>query len=127
MLDNLFVEILDLSITASIVILFVMLTRLCLKKLPKVISYALWAVVLLRLLCPLSLELPVSLLPERTPVKDSYSLADTPVSVVDAVVAAYQAAEDALLGSGDVLYIPTARPTQTGEIFTVTVILTLSK
>ena len=124
MLDDLFIEILDLSITASLVILFVMLARLCLKKLPKMISYALWAVVLLRLLCPMSLELPVSILPERTPVKDTYSLSDTPVSVVDACVAAYHAAEDTFQGSDNVLYIPTARPTQNGEVEYVQVLKT---
>ena len=44
MLDDLFVSLLDLSGTASIVILVVMVARLGLKRLPKGISYALWAV-----------------------------------------------------------------------------------
>lgn len=40
-----------MSITASYVILFVLLARLLLKKVPKIFSYSLWAVVLFRLVC----------------------------------------------------------------------------
>jgi len=58
----LFSEVLNMSLTASLVIVFVLAARLLLKKAPKVYSYALWAVVLFRLLCPVSLSAPVSLL-----------------------------------------------------------------
>ena len=54
--------ILNMSLTASIVILVVLLARLCLRKVPKIYSYLLWSVVLFRLLCPISFSLPVSLL-----------------------------------------------------------------
>ena len=54
--------ILNMSLTASIVIVFVLLARLLLKKAPKVFSYALWAVVLFRLLCPVSISSDFSLL-----------------------------------------------------------------
>ena len=40
-------KLLNMSLTASVAIVFVLLLRLMLKKAPKVISYALWAVVLL--------------------------------------------------------------------------------
>lgn len=53
-LPELFSTILDMSITASLVIIGVVLVRMCLRKAPKVFSYALWTVVLFRLLCPLS-------------------------------------------------------------------------
>ena len=62
MLSTLFSAVLNMSITASVVILVVLLARRLLKGLPKVISYALWAVVLFRLLCPFSLPAPFSLL-----------------------------------------------------------------
>lgn len=55
-------EILNMSLTASIVIVLVMLARLLLKKSPKIFSYALWAVVLFRLLCPVSFSSEFSLL-----------------------------------------------------------------
>ena len=54
--------ILNMSITASLIILFVLLARLALKKAPKIFSYALWAVVLFRLLCPVSITTDFSLL-----------------------------------------------------------------
>ena len=59
MLDRIFMEILDMSLQASAVILAVILIRLLLKSAPKIFSYALWSVVLLRLLCPISIEAPI--------------------------------------------------------------------
>ncbi len=58
----LFIAVLNMSITASVVIVCVFLARLCLKRAPKGFSYALWAVVLFRLLCPISFELPFAVL-----------------------------------------------------------------
>ena len=52
----------NMSVTASVAILFVLLARLLLKKAPKIFSYALWAVVLFRLLCPVSITTGFSLL-----------------------------------------------------------------
>lgn len=54
-------RLINMSLTASVAIVLVMLLRLLLKKAPKVISYALWGVVLFRLLCPVSIESGVSL------------------------------------------------------------------
>lgn len=53
----------NMTVTAGVVILAVLLVRFILKKLgaPAVVSYALWAVVLFRLLCPVSVTAPVSL------------------------------------------------------------------
>ncbi len=51
-----------MSITASIMILFVLLARLFLKKISKKLSYALWAIVLFRLICPFSFTSSLSLL-----------------------------------------------------------------
>ena len=47
MLDTLFLYVLDMTAKGSLVILAVLLLRLCLRKAPKVFSYALWGVVLL--------------------------------------------------------------------------------
>ncbi len=54
-------KLLNMSMTASVAIICVLLLRLLLKKAPKVISYALWAVVLFRLLCPVSISSGFSL------------------------------------------------------------------
>ena len=61
-MDKLFSAVLNMSVTGSLVILPVLLVRLLLKRFPKIFSYALWSVVLFRLLCPLSFSAPVSFL-----------------------------------------------------------------
>ena len=55
-------QIWNMSLTASVVILAVLLAWLLLRRAPKVFSYVLWAVVLFRLLCPVSLPSGLSLL-----------------------------------------------------------------
>lgn len=61
-LFEVFSKVLNMSLTASLVILAVLAARLALRKCPKVYSYILWAAVLFRLLCPVSLPSPVSLM-----------------------------------------------------------------
>lgn len=116
MLDAVFLKILDMSKTGSLVILAVLLARLLLKKVPKVFSYALWAVVLFRLLCPVSFEAQVSLLPKQTSVSQSYELAEEPISVVGAGIAAYQAVGDALNGGLGVQHVPTTQRDAGGNV-----------
>ncbi|MBQ7600311.1 MAG: hypothetical protein IJU57_06550 [Clostridia bacterium] len=53
-MTKLFVQILQMSISASYVIIAILLARLILKKAPKKYSYALWSVAAFRLLCPYS-------------------------------------------------------------------------
>lgn len=67
---ELFPAVFNMSLTASIVILFVLIVRLLLRRVSKIFSYALWAVVLFRLLCPMTLSSEFSLL----------SILDLPVS-----------------------------------------------
>jgi beta-lactamase regulating signal transducer with metallopeptidase domain len=52
-----------MSLTASFVIAVVLLARFFLRRAPKIISYALWAVVLFNLLCPFKPESAFSLIP----------------------------------------------------------------
>lgn len=61
-MDKLFLQILNMSITSSYVILFVMFIRLLLRRTPKIYSYSLWSVVLLRLIFPFSFESIFSLI-----------------------------------------------------------------
>lgn len=98
MADTLFSYILDMTLRGSAVIIAVLLVRLLLKKAPKVFSYALWAVVLFRLLCPLSIQLPVSVVPDMASVAESYRFDHDPITVMDAGKAVYQAADDAARG-----------------------------
>lgn len=63
----LFFSVLNMSITTSYVILFVIIARLFLKKTPKIFSYTLWSVVLFRLLCPFSFSSAFSFLKAIAP------------------------------------------------------------
>ena len=54
LLQNLFKQVLDLSITASYVAIAVMIVRIFLRKSPKICSFILWGVVLFRLVSPVS-------------------------------------------------------------------------
>lgn len=58
---ELFLMLLNMSLTGALVILAVLVVRLSLRRAPKMISYCLWAVVLFKLLCPVSFSLPVRL------------------------------------------------------------------
>ncbi len=68
-MEKLFLAVLHMSVTASAAILAVLLARLALGKAPKVFSYALWAVVLFRLLCPFALESRFALLSNNIPIR----------------------------------------------------------
>ncbi|TAH68293.1 MAG: hypothetical protein EWM47_08210, partial [Anaerolineaceae bacterium] len=65
-MNRLFLAVINMSLTASYVIICVIFIRLLLKKAPKVISYALWGVVAFRLIIPFSFESMFSLIPRNT-------------------------------------------------------------
>lgn len=68
-MENMFLKILNMSLTGGYVILAVMALRLVLKRFPKKYSFALWAVAAFRLVCPVSIRSVFSifsLLPERS-------------------------------------------------------------
>ncbi|MEG1548427.1 MAG: M56 family metallopeptidase [Clostridia bacterium] len=74
-----FIEILNMSITGGYVILFVLLVRLLLKRMPKALSYMLWAVPFLRLILPFSIESSFSLVPMAAkPISQGILLAPIP-------------------------------------------------
>lgn len=60
-----FLDVLNISLKATYVIIFVIIIRQFLKKSPKIISYALWSVVAFRLIIPISFESVVSIFPEN--------------------------------------------------------------
>lgn len=63
-MDNIFLKLVHMSITASWLVLAVLLLRLLLKKAPKWISCLLWVLVAVRLISPLSIESEFSLIPD---------------------------------------------------------------
>lgn len=73
-MEKLFLTVLKMSIMSSYVILFVLIARLLLKKCPKIFSYMIWAVVLFRLICPISFESKLSLIPNNSIAEGSITL-----------------------------------------------------
>ena len=62
-MDDVFLKLVNLSISASWLILAVLVLRVVLKKAPKWVMPLLWGVVALRLVCPFSIESVLSLIP----------------------------------------------------------------
>lgn len=63
-MTEIFLYIVNMSITATILAVVVLLLRLLLKKAPKWISVLLWGLVAIRLICPFAVESPFSLMPK---------------------------------------------------------------
>ena len=59
-LYQLFIQTINVSITATVVIVAVLLARAFMRRLPKKYSYFLWGIVAIRLLCPLGISSPIS-------------------------------------------------------------------
>lgn len=77
-MEALFIKLLNMSITASYLVLAVVLLRLLLKKAPKAIFVAMWALVGLRLMVPFSLESIFSLIPSAEPVPEDIAYVPIP-------------------------------------------------
>lgn len=77
-MQGVFLEILNMSISASWLVLAVLLARLLLKKAPKAIYCVLWALVALRLVCPFSFESELSLVPSVNTVPSQILYDETP-------------------------------------------------
>ncbi|MBQ3518284.1 MAG: hypothetical protein IJA31_03065 [Clostridia bacterium] len=78
-MENLFLQILNMSITASWIVLAVCVLRLILKKAPKWVNVALWGLVAFRLVCPFSFESVLSLLPSAQTVPTDITMTAEPV------------------------------------------------
>lgn len=72
-------KILNMSITASWLILVVIILRLLLKKAPRWIICLLWGIVALRLVMPFSFESTLSLIPSAEPIPQHIVASQTPV------------------------------------------------
>ncbi len=77
-MSNLLLTVFNMSFAASWLVLAVVLLRLVLKKAPRWIHVLLWAMVGLRLVCPLTLESALSLIPSAQVVSPQIVLDDSP-------------------------------------------------
>ena len=78
-MENVFLKIFNMSITAGWIALAVMLLRLPLKKAPKWIMGVLWAFVALRLVLPISFESVLSLIPSTQTLPQNFTHSPAPV------------------------------------------------
>ncbi|MBR6259666.1 MAG: hypothetical protein IKR21_05580 [Oscillospiraceae bacterium] len=77
-MSELFIKILNLSITASWLIAAVLLLRLIFRKAPRWIFCALWGLAGLRLVCPVSIESALSLIPSRETIPANIAVSPSP-------------------------------------------------
>ncbi|MBE5905451.1 MAG: hypothetical protein E7277_01485 [Lachnospiraceae bacterium] len=64
-MSKLFLELVNMSLTAGILIVVVILARHLLKRAPKNVIYVLWAMVAVRLVCPIAIKSSFSLVPSQ--------------------------------------------------------------
>lgn len=77
-MESVFLKLVNMSITASYLVAVVLVLRLLLKKAPKWLHCALWALVALRLMLPFSLESTFSMIPSVEPLPEEFLYAATP-------------------------------------------------
>ena len=77
-MSEIFLKIINMSISASYIVLAVLLLRLLLKKAPKWITVVLWGIVAVRLICPFSIESVLSLIPSSEVVSPNIMTDKTP-------------------------------------------------
>ena len=90
-MEDLFIHVLNISITASFLVFAIILYRLFAKKSPKWVSVLLWGFVGLRLLLPFSIESAWSLIPSQNTIPttithDRYPALDTGFERIDEIV-----------------------------------------
>ena len=90
-MSEVFLKILNMSLSASWLVLAVLLLRLALKRAPKWVSVLLWGFVAVRLICPFSMESIFSLIPSAQTVSPEIMMDWTPtistgISSLDQVV-----------------------------------------
>ncbi len=77
-MSQIFLGVINMSISASYIVLAVLFLRLLLKKAPKWITVVLWGIVAVRLICPFSIESVFSLIPSSETVSPEIMVDRTP-------------------------------------------------
>lgn len=77
-MSGFFIKIVNMSISAGWIVLAVLLLRLLLKKAPKWITVLLWGIVAVRLVCPISMESIMSLIPSAETIGPGIMMEQAP-------------------------------------------------
>ena len=96
-MNELFLKIINMSISASWLVLAVLLLRLVLKKAPKWVNVLLWGIVAVRLICPFSFESALSLIPSSETIPLDIEMAAKPT--IDSGVPAINSVVNPVLSS----------------------------
>ena len=96
-MNELFLKIINMSISASWLILAVLILKLVLKKAPKWVNVLLWGIVAVRLICPLSFESALSLIPSSETIPLDIEMAAKPT--IDSGVPAINSVVNPVLSS----------------------------
>lgn len=95
-MGEIFLKLLNMSITASWLILAVLCIRLLFRKIPRWITCLLWGVVAIRLIFPFSIESAFSLQPSAEPIRFNTMVEGELVSYVPSVDSNFKIVEDAV-------------------------------
>ena len=96
-MNELFLKIINMSISASWLVLAVLLLRLVLKKAPKWVNVLLWGIVAIRMICPFSFESALSLIPSAETIPLDIEMAAKPT--IDSGVPAINSVVNPVLSS----------------------------
>lgn len=77
-MTDLFIKLVNMSLSAGWLVLVLCLLRLLLKKMPKNLRLLLWGLVALRLLCPFSLKSGLSLIPSEAVIPEDFAYREAP-------------------------------------------------
>ncbi len=77
-MSEFFLTVVNMSISASWIVLVVLLVRLLLKKAPKWVTVLLWGIVAIRLICPFTIESVTSLIPSAETISPEIMMDRTP-------------------------------------------------
>lgn len=96
-MNELFLKLLNMSISASWLVLAVLILRFVLKKAPKWVNVLLWGIVAIRLICPFSFESALSLIPSSETIPLDIEMAANPT--IDSSVPAINSVVNPVLSS----------------------------
>ena len=96
-MNELFLKIINMSISASWLVLAVLIFRLILKKAPKWVNVLLWGIVAIRMICPFSFESALSLIPSAETIPLDIEMAAKPT--IDSGVPAINSVVNPVLSS----------------------------
>ena len=96
-MNELFLKIINMSISASWLVLAVLILRFFLKKAPKWVNVLLWGIVAVRLICPFSFESALSLIPSSETIPLDIEMAVKPT--IDSGVPAINSVVNPVLSS----------------------------